>query len=216
MAENRFMRLLLLFALSAFIAHADPAAAASSESVNAMFSSMGMEKAWDASLAAMESALESQLGARSAGATPSPDQQQRLDTAMAGAWSLMRSELSWQAFGPEVSQIYANVFTQEEIDAMNAFYASPAGRAVMTKAPALVGTMMQGGADLTHNDVLTPEEAAAFDAFMHGPAAQSMKAKAPLVRERMAQISQANRERMRPQMQQIIRDLSEPPSVGSH
>lgn len=210
------MRLLLLFALSAFITHADPAAAASRESVNAMFSSMGMEKAWDASLAAMESSLQSQLGARSAAPATSPDQQERLDTAMTHAWSLMRSELSWQAFGPEVSQMYADVFTQEEIDAMNGFYASPAGRAVTTKAPALVSAMMQGGADLTHNDVLTPEEASAFDAFMHRPAMQSMKAKAPLVRERMEQISQAHRERMRPQMQQIIRDLSEPASVGSH
>ena len=215
MAENRFMRLLLLFALSALITHADPAAAASRESVDAMFSSMGMEKAWDASLAAMESSLESQLGARSA-ATALPDQQQRLDTAIARAWSLMRSELSWQAFGPEVGQIYADVFTQEEINAMNGFYASPTGRAVMTKAPALMGAMMQGGADLTHNDVLTPEEAAAFDAFMHGAAVQSMKAKAPLVRERMAKISQAHRERMRPRMQEIIRDLSEPASAGSH
>ena len=161
------------------------------------------------SLVAVQASLDAQRAAKDAEA-PSPEQKRRVDAAFARLWSLARTALSWQAMGSEVSRIYADVFTQEEIDAMRTFYASPTGQAMMAKAPALVGATMQSGGDLAHNDVLTPEEAAAFDAFLHTPLMQSMSAKAPLVRERMAEISRAHRERMRPQMAQILRDMSAP------
>jgi len=212
MPDNRTMRLLLTFAYVLLLTVSTGAGAATRESVDALFASMQMDKSWDASLLAMKDALGRQLAQPDAHAgadAPTAPDQQRLNDAMDRVWALMRAELGWPALGPEISQIYADVFTQDEIDAMNAFYSSPTGRAVMSKAPALMGAMMQGRGDLAHNDVLTPEESAAFEAFMHSPTAESMKAKAGLVRERLARVTQAHLAQMRPQMQQIVQDIQQ-------
>jgi uncharacterized protein len=206
MPDNGTMRFIQILAYALFLAVPAEAGAATRESVDTLFASMQMDKSWDASMLAMKDALGRQLSHAGADA-PTPPDQQRLDDAMKRAWTLMRTELGWSAIGGEISQIYADVFTQDEIDAMNAFYGSPAGRAVMSKAPTLVGAMMQGRGDLTHNDVLTPEEAAAFEAFMHSPAAESMKAKAALVREHLSGVTQAHLTHMRPEMEQIMRGL---------
>ena len=209
MADNRRMRLLLIACCLLFTLPLR-ATAASRESVDRMFSDMGMAHAWDATMMAMKDALDRQFDSAIVDASPTPEQQRRLQASVERLWNLMRSELGWQSLGPEVSQMYAEVFTQEEVDAMLAFYDSEAGRAVLAKTPALAGAAMQDGGDLTHDDVLTPAESAAFDAFMQSPAARSMKAKAALVRQRMSEISRAHRERMRPQMEQIIREMRDP------
>ncbi len=206
MPDNGTMRFIPILAYALFLAMPADAGAATRESVDTLFASMQMDKSWDASMLAIKDALGRQLAHAGADA-PTPPDQQRLDVAMNRAWALMRIELGWSAIGGEISQIYADVFTQDEIDAMNAFYGSPAGRAVMSKAPTLVGAMMQGRGDLAHNDVLTPEEAAAFEAFMHSPAAESMKAKAALVRERLSGVTQAHLAHMRPEMEQMMRGL---------
>jgi hypothetical protein len=208
------MRLVILIAISLLFSLPGGADAASRESVDAMFSTMGMVTAWDASMAAMKKSLDQH--ANDERPAQSPEEQRRVDAAMERLWILMRSELSWQAMGAEVSQMYADVFTQDEIDAMLAFYGSPAGRAVIAKTPELVTSAMQNSVgDLTHNDVLMPEEAAAFDEFMHSRAATSMKAKAPVVRERMQAISLAHRQRMQAQMEQIVHDMSTPARGGT-
>lgn len=212
MSDNRTMRLLLTFAYALLLTVSTEAGAANRESVDTLFASMQMDKSWDASMLAMKDALGRQLAHPDAHAdadAPTAPDQQRLGDAMDRVWALMRAELGWPALGAEISQIYADVFTQDEIDAMNAFYSSPTGRAVMSKAPALMGAMMQGRGDLAHNDVLTPEESAAFEAFMHSPTAESMKAKAGLVRERLARVTQAHLAHMRPQMQQIVQGIQQ-------
>jgi hypothetical protein len=202
------MRFLLTFAYALLLTLSAGAGAATRESVDTLFASMQMDKSWDASMLAMKDALGRQLAHASADAQTAPDQQ-RLGDAMDRLWALMRTELGWPAVGAEISQIYADVFTQDEIDVMNAFYGSPAGRAVMSKAPALMGAMMQGRGDLAHNDVLTPEDSAAFEAFMNSPTAESMKAKAAAVRERLARVTQAHLAHMHPQMQQIVQSLQQ-------
>lgn len=206
--DNAAMRLVLIFAYALLLAMPAGAGAATRESVDTLFASMQMDKSWDAGMLAMKDALGRQFAQARAGA-PTPPDQQRLDAAIDRAWALMRSDLGWPALGAEISQIYADVFTQDEIDAMNAFYGSPTGRAVMSKTPKLIGAMMQERGDLAHNDVLTPEESAAFEAFMHSPAAESMKAKGALVRQRMARVTQAHLAHLRPQMQQILQGLQQ-------
>ncbi len=43
----------------------------------------------------------------------------------------------------QVSLIYAEVFTEEELDAMLAFYTSPAGQSMIKKMPQMMGHTMQ-------------------------------------------------------------------------
>ena len=113
-----------------------------------------MATAWDANLAAMQQALDQQ--AHAGPAAPSAEDQRRFDAMMARLWPLMRSELGWRSLGAEVSQMYADVFTQDEVDAMLAFYVSPEGRAIIAKMPQAVAVAMQGGGDFVHDGVLTP------------------------------------------------------------
>lgn len=203
------MRRLLLTACTLLLALSFDATAASRESVDAMFSAMGMGKSWDASLGPVQTALLAFADTPSA-ASLTPAQRHRVERANARLAQLLGSELGWQSLGAEVSQMYADVFSQPEIDAMAAFYGSPAGQSMITKSPALFGKLMEGGADLKPGDVFTRDEIDAFTAFQHSPAGQSMIAKNALAAERMHRISQAHLRRMEPQVKEIMQEITHP------
>lgn len=203
--DNRALRLALVLAALLVVSPLH-ARSASRASVDAMFAAMDMRRSWDDSIAAMTGAFRRQLDTTATSETLPPGQQRQIDGVMSRASILMQAELGWQSVGAELTQAYADVCTQEEIDAMNAFYTSPAGRAVMAKAPALIGTLMQQGGDFVHNDVLTPDESSALEAFLHSPATASMKAKMPLMREHIAQISHAHFAHARSRLEAILHD----------
>jgi hypothetical protein len=50
--------------------------------------------------------------------------------------------LSWDKIKPQYVALYAETFTEEEIDGMLAFYKSPAGRAMLEKMPVLMQRSM--------------------------------------------------------------------------
>jgi hypothetical protein len=50
--------------------------------------------------------------------------------------------MSWEKFKPAIVQIYAEVYTDEELDGILAFYRSPAGRAMLEKMPQLMSRTM--------------------------------------------------------------------------
>jgi uncharacterized protein len=55
---------------------------------------------------------------------------------------VVREELSWEKLKPAYLSIYADSFTQEEIDGLIAFYDSPAGRAYVDKMPVVMQKSM--------------------------------------------------------------------------
>jgi hypothetical protein len=48
---------------------------------------------------------------------------------------LMAQSFNWGRLEPEYETIYAQTYTEEELDGVLAFYKSPAGRAYMAKSP---------------------------------------------------------------------------------
>jgi hypothetical protein len=56
--------------------------------------------------------------------------------------ALIARALSWDKIKPEYIALYAETFTEEEIDGMLAFYKSPAGRAMLEKMPVLMQRSM--------------------------------------------------------------------------
>jgi hypothetical protein len=59
----------------------------------------------------------------------------------------IKTELSWEKLKDLYVQVYAETFTQEEIDGLLAFYQSPAGKAFVSKMPLAMQktmTLMQG------------------------------------------------------------------------
>src|SRR5260370_39844217 len=55
---------------------------------------------------------------------------------------LVKDRMSWEKMRPVYVKMYSETFTDEEIDAMLAFYQCPAGRAMLEKMPKLVAKIM--------------------------------------------------------------------------
>jgi uncharacterized protein len=83
------------------------------------------------------------------------------------------SKLSWTSMETHYIGIYMQVFTEEEVRGMTAFYQSPLGQKVMDKTPALMAEIMQMTAQKT-GDVM-PE----IEAVSQKAAEEVTKKKAP-------------------------------------
>jgi uncharacterized protein len=57
--------------------------------------------------------------------------------------AVMTAEMSWERYEPLMLQVYRQSFTQSEVDGMLAFYRTDAGRAVISKMPAVMQNSMQ-------------------------------------------------------------------------
>lgn len=53
-------------------------------------------------------------------------------------YKVLDEALGWESMKSEYARLYAEAFTEEEIDGMLAFYRSPAGRAMVAKTPQLM------------------------------------------------------------------------------
>jgi len=76
--------------------------------------------------------------------TKSPEEKEKAKAAMRAAMQSTREEFSWDRIGPMFVDVYAEVFTKEELDQLNEFYESPIGRKFVEKQPQLqAATMMR-------------------------------------------------------------------------
>jgi hypothetical protein len=66
-----------------------------------------------------------------------PQQQALLDNFTKKTFSLVESRMGWKAIEPEILDLYARNFTDEELDGILAFYKSPAGLSMIAKMPAM-------------------------------------------------------------------------------
>jgi len=55
---------------------------------------------------------------------------------------LISDRVSWEKMKPAMAELYAETFSEEEIDGMLSFYKSPAGQAMLTKMPSLMAKTM--------------------------------------------------------------------------
>jgi hypothetical protein len=69
------------------------------------------------------------------GSNPSPENQTRLTEFNKKATDLVNAQFSWDVMGPQIVNIYAKAFTEDELTAILNFYKSPAGTAFLAKAP---------------------------------------------------------------------------------
>jgi uncharacterized protein len=85
------------------------------------------------------SAMTKQLG----GNNLKPQDQAKIDEFQKKVFQLVQSQMSWKALEPDYIDIYAKNFTDEQLDAILAFYKSPAGVALVEKLPTLTTQGMQ-------------------------------------------------------------------------
>lgn len=74
---------------------------------------------------------------------------------------IMQEELTWAKLEPEMIKIYAEEFSQEEIDGMIKFYKTPVGQSTIDKMPIVMQKSMQVG--YKQIDAITPKIMQAAD-----------------------------------------------------
>jgi hypothetical protein len=71
-----------------------------------------------------------------------PDEKAQAAEMQQKIFDLVNAKMSWEKFKPAVVQIYGEVYTDEELDGILAFYRSPAGHAMIEKMPQLMSRTM--------------------------------------------------------------------------
>jgi uncharacterized protein len=98
------------------------------------------------------------------GPDPSPEKKAHADEFVKHADQLIDAQLGWSVLEPAFIDIYVKNFTEEQLDAIIAFYKTPAGLALLTTMPTINNQISQyGNQRLT--DVLKPQLKQLFDDF---------------------------------------------------
>ncbi|MEO7142385.1 MAG: DUF2059 domain-containing protein [Bryobacteraceae bacterium] len=128
----------LLVSGSAFADEASKAAKAEQ-----IFQLTNSERAFRQVLDQMRSMQMAQIARQHMTAQNQANAQQR----QAQMSKLLEDRLSWEKLKPQYIRIYAETYTEEELDGILAFYQSPAGRAMLEKAPVILSKTMKVGQD---------------------------------------------------------------------
>lgn len=71
------------------------------------------------------------------GATPTPQNKAQLTEFENKASQLIDAQVGWKVLQPAIIDLYAQTFTEQELDAIIAFYKTPAGIALLEKMPSV-------------------------------------------------------------------------------
>jgi hypothetical protein len=71
------------------------------------------------------------------GSNATPEQQAQLAKFQQQMFDFVEARVGWKAMEPDYIDLYAQTFTDEELDGIIAFYKSPAGASMLAKTPEL-------------------------------------------------------------------------------
>jgi hypothetical protein len=138
---KRFGPLLLIFALSLpLTAHADEATRRTKAKEMLLLLKLDhfMEQMVD-NVTKQVKALTPQA----AGIPDTPENQAKVKDYQQKVLAVITNQMNWSAMEPEFADLYAKSFTDEQLDAILAFYKSPAGTTMVEKLPLLTNQGMQ-------------------------------------------------------------------------
>ncbi len=119
----------LLLGTSAF------AAPPSNESISQLLVATRMERSVSVAQQSLDQAVRKSITQGLQGKTLTPQGRKVIDTFTAEAGTIIRKEINWADLKGAYLKLYAETFTQEEVDGLLAFYRSPAGVALLEKMP---------------------------------------------------------------------------------
>ncbi len=108
-----------------------------------------------------------------AGANPSPETKAKADDFVKQSTQLINAQLSWESMRAGFTDVYVKNFTEEEMDAINAFYKTPAGTALLDKMPIVNNQATQFGS--TRMTALQPQMKKLFDDLRKSAASEPAK-----------------------------------------
>jgi hypothetical protein len=106
-----------------------------------------------------------------AGPNPTPEVKAKADDVKKQAAQLVNAQLGWDSMKAGITDIYVKSFTEEQLDAIIAFYKTPAGAALLETMPAINSQVTQlGGSRMS---TLRPQLTELFQAFQKSQAPAS-------------------------------------------
>ena len=119
------------------------AAPATDASIEQLLKLTQAESMIDAAYAQAEQAAGASMAEVMRGQRLTPEQQAAMSQFPARLMQIIREEASWEKMQAELTGIYRELFTQEEINSLIDFYQSPAGQAMVKKMPLIQNKTVQ-------------------------------------------------------------------------
>lgn len=118
------------------------AAQPSQESIETLLTLTRSEQLIEKSSADLEKYMRAGVAAGLGGRQPDAREQQILDKMVRDSATVLREALDWPSMRAFMTSLYAQQFSQEEVDGLIAFYRSPAGEALVNKMPLVMDATM--------------------------------------------------------------------------
>ncbi len=107
-------------------------------SIKQLLNLMQLHNGLDAIAAQMNKLMETAAQQASQGKPLPPVAKASVARCRADVRTLIKEGLAWEKMEPVYIEIYQNAFTQEEVDAMIAFYKTPVGQSLVVKLPVAI------------------------------------------------------------------------------
>jgi hypothetical protein len=139
---KRWMMLMVVMcAVAVPVARADDASKAAK--VQELFTTMHMDHMMDQMMDAITTSLRESLKTIPGADQMTAEQKKLMDDFLTKTLKVANDSVGWSALEPEYVKLYANTYSEEEIDGILTFYKSPAGQAMLAKTPQLTTGSMQ-------------------------------------------------------------------------
>ena len=129
-------------AQSASAPTASAVSAAKQAKVERLFDAMHIERSSEQMMGLMRQMIVQATQNAAGMSTATPEQKKLVSDYQDKAMQLAIDAVGWKAMKSEYVKIYATDFTDEQLDAMIAFYTSPAGKALLDKTPEITQQTM--------------------------------------------------------------------------
>jgi hypothetical protein len=140
--------------------------------VEELFTLMRMEQTFSQLMDVIMEQTKSSVMSQLTGTRVPPEMQADVDQLQADVYQLLLKYMGWNQLKGEFTAMYAEAFTDEELDAILAFYRGPGGQAFVVKQPQL----MQRSSEVSQRKMM--EASPALQAVL-AEWTQKMKAKTP-------------------------------------
>jgi hypothetical protein len=145
--------------------------------VKELFATMHMEHNLDRMRSAMEQQVEATAKNAPGTETMTPEKKKTQQEFIDSSMKVVDESFGWPVLESAYVKLYADTYTETELDGILAFYKSPAGQAMLTKTPELSAGVMQ----IVHGrmDDFQPKMQALQDQYVKAMAAPAGPAASP-------------------------------------
>jgi hypothetical protein len=142
MRLNRLFLLLALLSIAGAAARADEASKA--RKVEELFAVARLEEMFSQSMTMAMNQVKTSVMQETLGVNLPPEKAKLLEEMQGKVEAVVRTALSWDQMRPQYIKLYADAFSEGQLDELLAFYRSPAGQAMVSSSPML----MKRGAEI--------------------------------------------------------------------